>query len=133
MLYRIAFDATVPGSQIIDVRQDDTIEVVSVAARLAGDVNAGASSQMELSFLSAAQFDVNDTTGVVWSAILASDVLGAGLSSAKDLQVIIPMPSLPISSGERIYLHWDVTSGSVSGYVHIYTAKTDLRPATRRR
>jgi hypothetical protein len=133
MLYRIAFDGTVPGSQIIDVRQDDTIEVVSVAARLAAEPNVSTSAQIELSFLSASQFDVNDTTGVVWSALLTSDALGAGLVSAKDMQVIIPMPSLPISSGERIYLHWDVTSGSVSGYVHIYTAKTDLRPATRRR
>lgn len=132
MLYRMYQLATgsSPAAQTIDIRQDDTIAMMCFNMRVTNDGAAPASCYVELSFLSSSQYQVNDTTGVIWSTQL--QIESATADVGESWSVVVPA-SIPISSGERLFLHLQPTVANVEVYVNIYTAKADLRPATRRR
>ncbi len=112
MIYKLAVSITAtPGLASLDIREDDHITGFVLT-----NTSAGAAS---ISFGSTSQFAVNDTTSEIVS--IPGGVDHAAVSGMK----------IPVSAGERIYLH--VESGSGTVVAMLYTDGKSERPSPRRR
>jgi hypothetical protein len=113
MIYKLAVSTAASiGLASLDIREDDHITGFVLT-----NTSAAAAS---ISFGSTSQFAVNDTTAEIVS--IPGGVDHAAVSGMK----------IPVSAGERIYLHVDSGSGTVVAM--LYTdGKAEGRPAPRRR
>lgn len=135
MIYKLYTGGIASTSTSIDIREDDTITGILLEINSIGPGD-GTMLWGELSFLASASTTTSDTNGVV-AAIGAA--LEAGAAGTQNCSVPIHLTNLniPVSAGERLYLHFVVGSGSTgsgsNATAFIYTAGAAQRPPTRRR
>lgn len=117
----------------VDVPEDGFIVGVQIAHF--GDLDTDAdTANMEISFVSSVQMNLNDTRASIVISRLRGTLVTSGLANTVN-NMFVPM-NVRVFSGERLHMHLDATAGVVSGgnaLIHLDTARTVPRRSVRRR
>lgn len=105
------------GLASLDIAMDGQIVGIQWAHAITG--GAASSGRLELSFASSNGLNTNDTRSSISTSAWATT--GANQSFNTWSAVL---PGVPVTAGERLFLHHDVESAPTSGLhcVHIYVA-----------
>lgn len=130
-LYAAGTGGAEDAAASLDVQFNGAIEgcLISAIADLDADQEQ---LQVEASFLSTSTFTANDARGSIAMAQAQLNLTTSG-GSPGQLNVAMTGMNIPVSAGERLYLHLLATAGTTSK-VHVYLYVRDrASPALRRR
>lgn len=112
----------------IDVPQDGRLVGVDWTMTVAAS-GADFSVLGEISFASTSQFSSNDARASITTCAVNSDLTTSGAAVGMANKYVM-LPEIPVSTGERIYLHTSGTAIVVGTRAHLYF---DFEEPTRRR
>jgi hypothetical protein len=120
------------GQASVDVREDDSIEAIALSMLTIQPVD-GMQWGMEVSFGSSSQFTINDTNSTIISMKDSWRLVTSGAASTGK-HLVLPQLNIPISAGERIFLHLNTTNAvTIQATAFLYTKGGPAKVATRRR
>jgi len=128
-LFAAGAGGTEDNAAALDIQFDGKITALAMVSF--GDFDAADETlSVEVSFLSSATFNTNDSRG---SLLMNRSKLGIVTSGSNPVQMIsVSGVDIPVNQGERIHLHISSTAGVVSSNsAYIYV--TDGQDAIRRR
>lgn len=117
-IYKLYATATGDGSASLDIVQNGNIEAIAWHV----DYDCVADNQLlraEVSFASSSGLATNDTKSSI-SAFRAYSNLGAAGADFGTANYVIAPVDIPVSQGERMYLHLSHTMTAVAVTVYLY-------------
>lgn len=116
-VYKLYGSGVTDALATVDITADGVIEAIQWAA--IGDLDAdGETFAAELSFASASGFTANDTKSSISTIRQANGLLTSGAIAAGVNCFLGPL-DVPVSQGERLYLHGSGTNLTVTCHVFV--------------
>jgi hypothetical protein len=116
-VYKLYGSGVTDALATADITSDGVIEAVQWAAT--GDLDAdGESFAAELSFASASGFTANDTKSSISTIRQQNGLLTSG-AVATGVNMFMGPLDIPVSQGERLYLHGSGTNLTVTCHVYV--------------